>query len=196
MSCNATSTPFTSETGFHQSNGPPFSDTSDNSSVLEAGPDTKSRAGGASAERVSKPKPTQTPLPTTSKRLLESESSDDSTTSAIATSSKCGRKKQKEAEKLPTENHLKIRAVVDAGSAWELDLERVHGLTDEEACIVMSIVARYTNEGTFPTPKDGDSRFMEFARQGWKYMQDLKALQKEYPECDDQTCIDGQWKML
>ena len=85
---------------------------------------------------------------------------------------------------------------MDAGSAWELDLERVHGLTDEEACIVMSMVARYTNEGTFPTPKDGDDRFMEFARQGWKYMQDLKALQKGYPECDDQTCIDGQWKML
>jgi hypothetical protein len=33
--------------------------------------------------------------------------------------------------KEPTENHLKIRAVVDAGRKWELDLERVHGLSDD-----------------------------------------------------------------
>ena len=85
--------------------------------------------------------------------------------------------------------------MIDAGSKWELDLEKVHGLTDEEACIVVSKVARYGNEDTFPDA-NGD-RFMELAKEGWKYSRELPVarLHKLYPECTDQTCINGEWVM-
>jgi hypothetical protein len=173
---------------------PPSTDILQGSSVNEAGSDTKSLAGGATTKRLSKRKTTQTILPTNSKLGMESESSDDSSTSGISTSSKCA-KKQKKGDNLPTEGHLKIRAVVDAGSAWELDLERVHGLTDEEACIVVSKMAPYVNQDTFPENPSGD-RFMTFAKQGWEHMRKLKEIRKKYPECRGQTCVDGKWIML
>ena len=44
------------------------------------------------------------------------------------------RKRQKKAP-MPNETHMKIRAAVDAGDNWELDLERKHGLSDMEACV-------------------------------------------------------------
>ena len=191
---NTVTTPSTSATEFLQSTVPPYTGTSDKSSDSEAGPDTKNRAGEASGKPFWKPRPPQTHLPPTSKRTLESESSDTSSGSAISTSSKCAKKKRKKAEKQPTKNHLKIRAVVDAGRAWELDLERVHGLTDEEACIVVSKVTRYSSQNTFPDPRT--DRFMKLAHQGWKLFREAQALQDKYPECLDQTSIDGEWKML
>ena len=174
---------------------PPSTDILQGNSVNAAGSDTKGPAGGATAKRLFKHKTTQTTLPTTSKTSMESESSDDSSTSGISISSKCARKKQKKRDNLPTEGHLKIRAVVDAGSAWELDLERVHGLTNEEACIVMSKMAPYVNQDTFPENTSGD-RFMDFAKQGWEHMRKLKEIRKKYPEWRYLTCVDGKWIVL
>ena len=149
-------------------------------------------------------KTTPTTLPRSSKRNLEMGSLSDSTSSDTSNSTECASKKnqnkkdktqtkRKKLKKIPTENHLMIRKVIDAGSKWELDLEKVHGLTDEEACIVVSKVARYGNEDTFPDT-NGD-RFMELAKEGWKHCRELARLHKLYPECTDQTCIDGEWVM-
>jgi hypothetical protein len=90
-------------------------------------------------------------------------------------------------------NHLKIRAVVDAGRKWELDLEEVHGLTDEEACVVVSMSAQYYKD-TFP-PTKGD-RFLELAKDAWKHVKELDRLNTLYPECGNQTSINGEWIML
>lgn len=100
---------------------------------------------------------------------MESESSSNSSTSDVFRSSACAKNQKKSKcnkwgrAKVLTENHLKVRAVVDAGSTWELDLEQVHGLTDEEACILVSKIAPHMEKKTFPDPK-GD-RFTEFAKE-------------------------------
>jgi hypothetical protein len=198
VQCNTTSTPSTFEP--LATTDPPSTEFSHESWANEAGRDTKSLVGEATSKRPFKLKLTPTILPTSSKRSMESESSGDSSTSDISSSSKSAKKQRQSkhnnsgAAKVPTEHHLKIRAVVDAGSSWELDLERVHGLTDEDACVVVSKMARYVNQAVFPDP-NGD-RFMEFAKEGWKHMRELKRIKKLYPECRDQTCIDGQWFML
>jgi hypothetical protein len=89
---------------------------------------------------------------------------------------------------------LKIRKVVDAGDEWEADLERVHGLTDEEACVVVSIVAKYLPKDEFP-PLNGD-RKLELAREGWKHVKELRRLNERDPDCGNQTKIGEEWKML
>jgi hypothetical protein len=97
-------------------------------------------------------------------------------------------------EKIPTENHLKIRSVADAGAKWEVNLQRVHGLTDEEACVGLSIVAKYLPKDEFPPPSG--NLFVELAKEGWQHSKQLDRLIKAYPECGDQTNIDGVWIML
>ena len=124
------------------------------------------------------------------------ESSSDSSTSVTSTSSVCApeKKKRKKTEKRPTENHLKIRAAIDAGDKWELDLERVHGLTDEQACVCVSVVGQHLHEDEFP-PAKGD-RIVELAKEGWEHLREVDRLTKLYPECGDQTNINGEWIML
>jgi hypothetical protein len=97
-------------------------------------------------------------------------------------------------EKIPTENHLKIRSVADAGAKWEVNLQRVHGLTDEGACVCLSIVAKYLPKDEFPPPNG--NLFVELAKEGWQHSKQLDRLIKAYPECGDQTNIDGVWIML
>ena len=189
-----TSTASTFET--EASTGPRPTEFSHGSSSNEVGRSTKK------TKPSSMRKTTPTTLPSTLKRSLEMGSSSDSTSSDTSTeyASKKDQNKNVETQakrrkrgKIPTENHLMIRRVIDAGSKWELDLENVHGLTDEEACIVVSKVALYGNEDTFPDT-NGD-RFMELAKEGWKHSRELSRLHKLYPECTDQTCIDGKWVM-
>lgn len=201
-SCNMTSTLSTFET--EASTGPRPTESSHKSSSNEVGRNTKSPVGEPTTELSSMRKMTPTTLPHSSKRNLEMGSLSDSTSSDTSSSTECASKKdqnnqdktqakRKKIKKIPTENHLKIRKVIDAGSKWELDLEKVHGLTDEEACIVVSKVARYGNEDTFPDP-NGD-KFLKLAKEGWKHSRELSRLHKLYPECTDQTCIDGEWVM-
>jgi hypothetical protein len=82
---------------------------------------------------------------------------------------------------------------VDAGSKWELDLEEVHGLTNEQACVVVSMAAQYCKD-TFPPTKE--DRFLELAKEGWKHVKELDRLNTLYPESDDQTSSNGEWIML
>jgi hypothetical protein len=88
---------------------------------------------------------------------------------------------------------LEIRGVVDAGAKWESELEEVHGLTEGEACVVVSIVANYYLKDEFP--ESGD-RFVMLAKKGWELANENARLHKLYPECHDQTSIDGVWIML
>jgi hypothetical protein len=124
----------------------------------------------------------------------DSNTSDTSSSSAYASRNKRKRNASMKKEIVPTDNHLQIRAVCDAGRKWELDLERVNGLTDEEACVCVSIVAKNLPKDEFPHTK-GD-RFVELAREGWKNMKESDRLLKLYPECGNQTCIHGEWIML
>ena len=96
--------------------------------------------------------------------------------------------------KEPTENHLKVRAASDAAAKWELDLERVHGLADEQACVVVSLMAPYMKKGEFPT---SDNPLMLHAKEGWAHMMEVQRLAELYPEClEDQTFMNGEWVML
>eukprot|EP00977_Amphora_coffeiformis_P018762 scaffold6701_cov181-Amphora_coffeaeformis.AAC.4 len=135
----------------------------------------------------------QTSSRTNSKRNVESAYSSDSSTSVTSSSSKCANNKKKKRKKEPTENHLKLRAASDAGRQWELDLERVHGLTDEQACVVVSLMAPHLKKDEFPPSNDP---LMKHAKEGWKLLKDTRRLRKLYPDCRDQTFINGEWKML
>eukprot|EP00543_Licmophora_paradoxa_P000833 CAMPEP_0202458488 /NCGR_PEP_ID=MMETSP1360-20130828/26003_1 /ASSEMBLY_ACC=CAM_ASM_000848 /TAXON_ID=515479 /ORGANISM="Licmophora paradoxa, Strain CCMP2313" /LENGTH=175 /DNA_ID=CAMNT_0049079065 /DNA_START=154 /DNA_END=678 /DNA_ORIENTATION=+ len=159
--------------------------------VEEGGRDTSTLAGDASTKRSSVHKQMPSRLQVSSKRSMESASSSDLNSSDTSNSSGCAKKKRrKNRPKVPTENHLKIRAVVDAGDKWELELEEVHGLTDEEACVVVSIVAKHYLKDEFP--ENGD-RFVKLAKKGWELSNENARLHKLCPECHDQTKIDGVW---
>ena len=86
------------------------------------------------------------------KRNMESASLSDSSISATSSSSRCAKKSKTSNGRLqvPTENHLKLRKAIDAGETWEFDLEQVHGLTDEEACVCVSIVTKHLHDESFP----------------------------------------------
>lgn len=85
---------------------------------------------------------------------------------------------------------------MDAAGTWENDLERVHGLTDEEACICVSIVHKHLNHDKPPPPQNGNSRFVLLAQEGWKLMKEVDRLVKLHPECLNQGTMDGEWVMF
>eukprot|EP00978_Attheya_sp_CCMP212_P019753 scaffold55662_cov53-Attheya_sp.AAC.2 len=157
-------------------------------------------AGEATTKRSSKRKqmPSKSQASSKLKRSTESASLSGSNSSDTSKSSKCARPRPKRRKKLkePTENHLKIRRVVDAGRIWELELEQVHGLTDEEACVVVSIVAKYYNLKVDEFPPDNGDRFLTLAKKGWELANENARLHQLYPECHDQTSSGGVWKML
>lgn len=159
-------------------------------SVNEAGQGTSTRVGDATANRPTTQTTMQTLPQTNPKRSMDSACSSDSSTSATSNSSNCvinKKKKRKKRIKEPTENHLKLRAACDAGRKWELDLEEVHGLTDELACVVVSLMAPHLKKDTFP-PANGNP-LMKHAEEGWKLLKEARRLGELYPDCGDQTCI-------
>jgi hypothetical protein len=170
----------------------------------EAGRNTSTRTlVGDATER---PPPMQTMKPSTAqtrlKRSMESVSSSDSSSSVTSTLSAFGepttkKKKTKRPPLEPTEKHLKIRAAVDTGAKWELDLEKVHGLTDEEACVVVSIATQNLSLEKFPPSLKGYNQdFVMLAREGWKHLKEINRLSELYPECGNQARVDGVWKMF
>jgi hypothetical protein len=159
----------------------------------EAGRDTSTLVGDAAAKRSCKPGLKATTSQTSSKRNMELASLSDSNSSGTSSSSKSAKHKKSKREKIPTKNHLLLRAAIDAGEKWELDLERVHGLTDEEACVCVSILAKHCQKDVFPPE---GSRFVKLAREGWKHWKEAKRVRKLCPGCGDQTKIDGVWIML
>jgi hypothetical protein len=159
----------------------------------EAGRDTSTLVGDAAAKRSCKPGLKATTSQTSSKRNMELASLSDSNSSGTSSFSKSAKHKKSKREKIPTKNHLLLRAAIDAGENWELDLERVHGLTDEEACACVSILAKHCQKDVFPPE---GSRFVKLAREGWKHWKEAKRVRKLCPGCGDQTKIDGVWIML
>jgi hypothetical protein len=80
----------------------------------------------------------------------------------------------------------------DSGS---LDLEEVHGLTDEEACIVVAIATKHLRYEEFPSVLKGDLKFITFAKEGWKLMKEACRVRNAYPKCRKQTFVNGVLKM-
>ena len=193
MSCNTTSTLTTSKA--MATTDRTSTNTLQGDCVNEAGRGTSTHVGDAAAKRQMPQTLMQTLPQTNSKRSMESACSSDSSTSVTSNSSKCDNSKKKTRKsKEPTENHLKLRAACDAGSKWELDLEEVHGLTDEQACVVVSLMAPHLKKDVFP-PSNGDY-LMKHAEEGWKLLKETRRLMALYPDCGDQTCINGEWEML
>ena len=120
--------------------------------VEEGGRNTSSLVGDETGCQSTK----HTPPPISSqikpKRNMESASLSDSSISATSSSSRCAKKSKTSNGRLqvPTENHLKLRKAIDAGERWEFDLEQVHGLTDEEACVCALIVTKHLHDESFP----------------------------------------------
>jgi hypothetical protein len=172
--------------------------TSTSSSVVgcedEAGRNISTRVGDAPAKRSLKPVPKATPSQQSLKRTMELASSSDSSSSGTSSSSKSAKRKKSKREKIPTKNHLVLRAAIEAGRKWELNLEEVHSPTDEEACVCVSILAKHCQKDLFPPSKG--IRFFELAREGWKHWKEVDSLMKLNPECGNQTRIDGEWIML
>jgi hypothetical protein len=109
-------------------------------------------------------------------------------------------KKKKARKKAPTPNkrHMELRAAIDAGGKWELELETKHGLSDFEACVCVGLVAKYQKQDAFPDSESGvNKQFVDFARKGWQLMKELDKLLKKYPqEAGEQSTINGVWKMI
>ena len=159
--------------------------------VDKAGQGTSTRVGDASAKQSS----SQTLKRTKSKLGMELEFSAASNISVTSSSSKCVDKKKKKRKcKEPTANQLKLRAVADAGNKWELDLQNVHGLTNERAMCVMFLMDAYLNNDTFP-PTNGNY-LMEHAEEGWKIIKESNRIMKLYPDSLNQEKINGEWKLL
>lgn len=155
--------------------------------INEAGRSTTTHDRDATAKRPT-PQSMQTLLQTNSKLGTESACSSDSITSIASNSSKCANNKKKKKQRMErTENHLKLLAACDAGSKWELDLEEVHGLTNEQACVVVSLMAAHLKNDAF-SPSNGDP-LMKHAEEGWKLLKETRRLMELYPDCGDQTCI-------
>ena len=110
------------------------------------------------------------------------------------------KKKRRKTVRVPTltETHLKIRAVVDAGETWELELESKHGLSDLEACVCVGLVAKYQHQDSFPASEPGANQgLVDHARIGWRLMKESMVMMNKYPqESCEQTKINYEWKMI
>jgi hypothetical protein len=82
---------------------------------------------------------------------------------------------------------MAIRAVVDAGGQWELDLEKVHGLSDEEACVVVAMVTKQLPHDEFPTSLKGNPSYISHAKKGWEILKELRRVKKLHSQCTNQT---------
>lgn len=111
------------------------------------------------------------------------------------------KKKNKTNLPVPTENHMKLRANVEAGDKWEHDLKEIHGLSDEEISMVNGIVMKHYKDARFPDYDPDATRGIDFyralAKPGWRVMQKTQKLCDQYPrENAEQTRIKGVWYML
>ena len=120
-------------------------------------------------------------------------SSTNFTSHSSKSDSKSRAKKQRK-EKKPTEIHFKIRSAADGAESVKADLEEVDCLTDEQACIVVSLMAPHLEKDEFPT---FDDPLMFHAKEGWKLMKKSKRLAELHPEClADKMFMNGEWVMF
>jgi hypothetical protein len=90
---------------------------------------------------------------------------------------------------------MEIRAVADAAIQWELDLETVHGLMDEEACAVVAIALKHLPRDEFPS-LNGNPSYIKLAKEGWELLTEANRVQNLHPQCTNQAKVDGVWKMF
>ena len=105
------------------------------------------------------------------------------------------RRSTQKKKKLPTENHLKLRSLIDACGDWEETLK--DKLRKSEICLCLGIVMKYGREDTFPDDDpDENPEHMLLARPGWELFRAFKKFSDEHPECGNQTKHSGEWEML
>ena len=103
-------------------------------------------------------------------------------------------KKKKKKKKVPTENHLKLRSLIDAYGDWEEKLE--DKLRKSEFCLCVGIVMKYATEDTYPNDDhDENPEHMLLARPGWELFRAYKKFADKHPECSNQTKHSGEWEM-
>ena len=97
-------------------------------------------------------------------------------------------------KKLPTENHLRLRSLIDAYDEWEEKLK--DKLRKSEIRLCVGIVMKYAREDTFPDDDpDENPEHMLLARPGWDLFRAYKKFADEHPECSNQTKQSGEWEM-
>ena len=107
-------------------------------------------------------------------------------------------KKRRGREIVLNENHVKLRATVEASTKWEKELETVHGLSDLEVSICVDLMAKYDNHESFPEsqPNGKNQKWLDLTREGWSLMRELKSLIAKYPQENcDQFYRNGVWHL-
>ena len=104
------------------------------------------------------------------------------------------RRSTQKKKKLPTENHLKLRSLIDAYGDWEEQLKDKFRKSEIRLCV--GIVMKYANEETYPKEDpDENPEHMLLARPGWELFRAYKKFADKHPECSNQTKHSGEWEM-
>lgn len=104
------------------------------------------------------------------------------------------RRSTQKKKKLPTENHLKLRSLIDAYGDWEEQLKDKFRKSEIRLCV--GIVMKYANEDTYPKEDpDENPEHMLLARPGWELFRAYKKFADKHPECSNQTKHSGEWEM-
>ena len=70
------------------------------------------------------------------------------------------------------------------------------GLSEGEVGLCVGIVAKYHKSDCFPeSDPDENQKYLDLAREGWRLFREGYELMEKYPECLDQTYINGKWYM-
>jgi hypothetical protein len=108
-------------------------------------------------------------------------------------------KKKSRRVDLPVPNaiHMKLRVATDAGRKWERDLEEIHGLSDDEACMVVGLVLKHLPKDEFANFDPKTERFLALAKPGWHLLKTSNEVVAKHPkENGEQIFRQGVWRML
>jgi hypothetical protein len=107
-------------------------------------------------------------------------------------------KKRRGREVVLNENHMTLRAAMEASIKWEKELETAHGLSDLEVSICIDLMAKYDNHESFPEsePNGKNQKWLDLTRAGWPLMREFKSLIAKYPQENcDQFYRNGGWHL-
>jgi hypothetical protein len=92
---------------------------------------------------------------------------------------------------------MKLRVATDAGRKWERDLEEIHGLSDDEACMVVGLVLKHLPKDEFANFDPKTERFLALAKPGWHLLKTSNEVVAKHPtENGEQIFRQGVWRML
>jgi hypothetical protein len=77
---------------------------------------------------------------------------------------------------------MKLRVATDAGRKWERDLEEIHGLSDDEACMVVGLVLKHLPKDEFPNFDPKTERFLALAKPGWHLLKTSNEVVAKHPK--------------